>query len=157
RELQRTIRATVQDVRRLVHDLRPPALDELGLVAAIQELAATFQRHLLITVQAPPSLPPLPAAVEVAAYRIAQEALTNVVRHAQATHCAVTLSLGPDEQAPTALCLDIVDDGIGLPDGHSTGVGLLSMRERAEELGGACAIERRAEGGTAVHARLPLT
>ena len=154
RELQRTIRATVQDVRRLVHDLRPPALDELGLVGAIQALAATFQRHLLITVQAPPSLPPLPAAVEVAAYRIAQEALTNVVRHAEATHCTVRLSLEGD--APTALCLDILDDGVGLPDGHSTGVGLLSMRERAEELGGSCTVERGADGGTEVHARLPI-
>ena len=99
----------------------------------------------------PDDLQPLPAAVEVAAYRIATEALTNVVRHAQARHCTIWLCLAD------ALYLAVDDDGIGLPDGYRPGVGMASMRERAEELGGGCRIERRPEGGTRLIARLPLS
>jgi signal transduction histidine kinase len=161
--LQDDIRATVRDIRRLVYELRPPALDELGLVAAIRERAAQFSNphtanhesdtseSLLVQVEAPDSLPTLPAAVEVAAYRIIQEALTNVVRHAQARTCSVRLAL------TDALEVEIRDDGIGLPMGHQAGVGLLSMRERAAELGGACVIEKMNGTGTRVRARLPLS
>lgn len=144
--------AAISDIRQLVYDLRPPALDELGLVPAIREQAANYSQYgLNITVQAPERLPPLPAAVEVAAYRIAQEALTNVARHAQAKVCRVRLSLGGE------LELEITDDGIGLPEDRRAGVGLSSMRERAAELGGTCVVEPAGPaGGTRLLARLPL-
>ncbi|MDP9358222.1 MAG: sensor histidine kinase [Chloroflexota bacterium] len=142
----------ISDIRRLVYDLRPPALDELGLVPAIREQATSFSQHGLgVSVEAPEELPPLPAAVEVAAYRIVQEALTNVVRHATAHACHVTIALGEK------LELEITDDGIGLPEDRRTGVGLSSMRERAAELGGTLAVKRREPtGGTQVLACLPL-
>lgn len=104
-----------------------------------------------ITVEAPAGMPPLPAAVEVAAYRIAQEAVTNVVRHARADSCLVRLS--PEKGA---LELEVSDDGVSLPEDRAPGVGLHSMRERAEELGGACKVESTPSGGTSVLARLPL-
>jgi signal transduction histidine kinase len=161
-ELSADIRATVGEIRRLVYALRPPALDDLGLVAALRECAAQASRSLQevagsdygdgprVTVDAPDRLPSLPAAVEVAAYRIVQEALTNVVRHAQAHTCAVRLSLAETLQ------IEVSDDGMGLPTERQAGVGLLSMRERAAELGGSCVIERGAAGGTRVCARLPV-
>jgi signal transduction histidine kinase len=99
--------------------------------------------------------PPLPAAVEVAAYRIVQEALTNVVRHAHASECVVRLAL--DETVET-LRLEIRDDGRGLPSERGRGVGVASMRERAAELGGECVVESfSAVGGTRVRASLPCT
>jgi signal transduction histidine kinase len=158
--LRTAIRATVGEVRRLVYDLRPPALDELGLVGAIRERAARHQAaagDLRVTVDAPEPLPPLPAAVEVAAYRIVQEALTNVFRHARASACSIRLSCYDDR----ALEVEIMDDGVGLPHRPGRGVGLFSMRERAAELGGTCEIgpafpENRQRPGTRVRARLPL-
>ena len=99
---------------------------------------------------APDALPSLPAAVEVAAFRIALEALTNVVRHAHARTCHIRLEL------TDALQLEISDDGTGLPDSLRSGVGLTSMRERAAELGGECRIESDPAGGTRVLARLPV-
>jgi signal transduction histidine kinase len=140
----------IADIRRLVYDLRPPALDELGLLGALREQAARLDGGLRVTVDGPGRLPELPAAVEVAAYRIGLEALTNVVRHANARACTVRLS------ANGALELEIADDGGGLASDRRAGVGLGSMRERAEELGGICTIEPGAEGGTRVLARLPL-
>lgn len=159
--LQNDIRATVGDIRRLVYELRPPALDELGLIPAIRERAAQFsnaqqngagsapEARLLVHIEASENLPALSAAVEVAAYRIVQEALTNVARHAQAHTCAVRFSLNDE------LEIEISDDGIGLPQEHQAGVGLLSMRERAAELGGSCVIEKNSGSGTRVCARLP--
>jgi signal transduction histidine kinase len=150
-ELENDIDTAMSDIRRLVYDLRPPALDDLGLVAALRAHAAQYESSgLCLTLTAPDQLPPLPAAVEVACYRIAQEALTNVVRHAKAQNCTIRLTLNSD------LKLEIEDDGRGLPKDRKTGVGLSSMRERAEELGGTCVIEGRAEGGTRVIAKLPL-
>ncbi len=151
-QLKANVQDAMNDIRRLVYSLRPPALDELGLVTALREQVAQYHHAggLTVTVEAPASLPALPAAVEVAAYRIALEALTNVVRHAQARTCCIILTI-TDE-----LVLDIEDDGKGLPDRLKAGIGLLSMRERAAELGGTCIIEARPEGGMRVHARLPL-
>lgn len=146
----------VADVRRLVYALRPPALDDLGLVSALREQAAQYGYagpHITIEVQEP--LPPLPAAVEVAAYRIVQEALTNVLRHADARACTVHLALAGPSERP-ALRLEVRDDGRGLPVSGRTGVGTASMRERAEELGGTCEIASPAGGGTRVRAWLPL-
>jgi signal transduction histidine kinase len=149
----------VADIRQLVHELRPPALDELGLSGALQ--AHIVQMHgvnngLHISLETSPDpLPPLPAATEVAAYRITLEAVTNVIRHAQASQCRVRLKIENDAQ-PHYLTLYIVDDGIGLPGHTHTGVGLTSMRERAEELGGTCAIVRKDARGSEVVAKLPL-
>jgi signal transduction histidine kinase len=143
--------AATSDIRRLVYNLRPPALDDLGLLGAIRAQArqygyASLQLHL----QLPDALPPLPAAVEVGAYRIVQEALTNVVRHANARCCTVRLAVG------AALEVDITDDGDGLPGAVQAGVGLASLRERAAELGGSCDVEPGPAGGVRVRARLPL-
>lgn len=157
----------VVDIRRLVYGLRPPALDDLGLVAAIREQAANHGRlagqpaatrggranGLEFSVEAPDTLPPLPAAVEVAAYRIAQEAMTNVARHAGADLCRVRLSV---DAARNELRVEVSDDGAGLREDARAGVGMNSMRERAEELGGALAVEAAPGGGTRVLARLPL-
>ena len=158
-ELSDDIQATVGDIRRLVYDLRPPTLDELGLVGAIRERAAKYTSSnstdhaggLRITVTAPEHLPPLPAAVEVATYRITQEALTNVARHAHAHTCHIHLALDG------LLQLEIADDGIGLPSERRAGVGLSAMRERAIELGGTCVVEPAPQGGTRVLAYLPIT
>jgi signal transduction histidine kinase len=169
--LETDLNGVVGEIRRLVYNLRPPALDELGLVAAIRACAADYggrraTRHategteneddgedtgLAIIVEASDALPALPAAVEVAAYRIAQEALTNVVRHARASMCRVRLSLGDG-----LLEVEVHDDGVGIGPERQAGVGLASMLERAAELGGTCLIEARPGGGTWVLARLPL-
>jgi signal transduction histidine kinase len=136
----------------MVEGLRPPALDELGLSGAVEQLAdrLTVGTDLFVDVQiaGPPTLP---AAVEVAAYRVAQEALTNVVRHADAGSACVRLVVDA-----AALTVEIADDGIGLPAEAVAGVGLSSMRERAEEMGGSCRVEAGPGGGTRVVAVLPL-
>lgn len=153
-ELKAQMQNVLTDIRRIAYDLRPPALDELGLIGALKEHIASHNQvpgRLQITLEAPETPPPLPAAVEVAAYRIALEAITNVSRHAKARHCSVRLSLLGD------LCLEVIDDGGGLPDNVRAGVGMTSMRERAEELGGTCRTEALPQGGTQVMVRLPLS
>jgi signal transduction histidine kinase len=145
----------VGDIRRLVYELRPPALDELGLIGAIRECTERFscgdgEGGLRVSLHAPTRLPSLPAAVEVAALRIVQEAIANVARHSHARSCRVRLI------ANGALTVDVEDDGRGLPDEHRPGVGLTSMRERAAEVGGTCTISSEPGGGTHVHAMLPL-
>jgi len=154
-DVKADIRCTIDDIRRLVYGLRPPALDELGLVAALRECAQRFdsggQDCPTITMHAPQQLPALPAAVEVAAYWIVNEAVTNVVRHAQARRCELRLSFDG------ALCLAITDDGAGLPDGWRPGVGSSSMAERAAELGGSLTVgARQGCAGTEVRARIPV-
>jgi signal transduction histidine kinase len=151
-EVRDQTQETLAQIRRLVYDLRPPALDELGLLSALREQAASYQhQELQILIEAPECLPPLPAAVEVAAYRIAREALTNVVRHAQAKHCLLRLNL-----RDRVLTLQITDDGKGIAPLHHIGVGWLSMQERASELGGGCTITRGVSGGTTIQVSLPL-
>jgi signal transduction histidine kinase len=153
KELQTEIRATVGNIRRLVYDLRPPTLDELGLLAAVRERAAQYTNApdgVHITVDAPAELPALPAAVEVAAYRIVQEALENVSKHSQSHQCTIRFA------NHNGLEIEIMDDGIGLPPNITPGVGLRSMRERAEELGGSCVIDRCVSSGTRVLAHLPI-
>src|SRR5215211_3672978 len=150
-ELETNMEAAISDIRRLVYNLRPPALDELGLDGAIRESAAQYATNgLKISVDTPHTLPSLPAAVEVAAYRIVQEALTNVVRHAAASECVIRLGLDGE------LEVEITDDGVGLPEDRGAGIGLSSMRERAVELGGMCVVEPSLPEGTRVLARLPL-
>ena len=150
--------STVEEVRHLVYGLRPPALDELGLVAAIRDYVSGMdgKSTLRIEITSPPDgLPPLSAAVEVAAYRIILEALTNVIRYAKAQHCMIRFSLdqtGPDQ----FLQIEVQDDGIGLPDNRRAGVGTRSMRERAEELGGSFEIGSIKGNGTLVCVKVPL-
>ena len=149
-ELADRTRAAIADVRRIVYALRPPALDELGLIAAIRQSADVDGSGIDICVDAPEGLPALPAAVEVAAYRIAQEAVTNVVRHSGARNCRLSVTLEGG-----VLRLEVSDDGAGLSPNASAGVGLSSMRERAEELGGRLELETAVEGGTRIAALLP--
>lgn len=147
-------RDVVADIRRLVYELRPPALDQLGLAAAlaaaIEQIDGPGAPLFSLRVQ-PDPLPPLPAAVEVAAYFIAREAVTNVQRHAQARHGRVSFTA-----ADGSLTVTVVDDGVGMAEQRPSGVGLASMRERAEELGGRWQIESRPEAGTVMTAVLPL-
>ena len=151
-ELRQQIREVISDIRRVVYNLRPPALDELGMLPAIHEQAAQFSTEgLAVEVDAAETLPTLPAAIEVVIYRIVLEALTNVHRHAQARHCWITLHLGEE-----AFDVCVADDGIGMLDNKRAGVGVTSMRERVAELGGSIQIEPRAGGGTRVRSRIPL-
>jgi signal transduction histidine kinase len=152
-ELGDELRSAIADIRRLVYNLRPPALDDLGLAEALRRLAERYGsegEQLRVSVEAREDLPNLPAAVEVAVYRITQEALTNVARHAQARSCVVRLVVNDD------VALEIVDDGVGIPAERSAGVGLSSMHERASELGGSCVVQSVPKGGTQVLVRLPL-
>jgi len=149
--------STIQDVRRLVYQLRPPDLDEYGLVSALREyLHRVTPKGTAITLAAPEAAPALPAAVEVAAYRIVQEAVNNAVKHANAGAITVTLALLQTGEQPSSLRVEISDNGVGLPPGHPVGIGLHSMKERAEELGGAFLIRAGEEGGTLVAAQLPI-
>ncbi len=157
-ELLRVLRAetvtAIEEIRRLVYAMRPPALDELGLVPALRQQAAGLRsrggRPLEVRVETPQALPPLPAAVEVAAYRIVMEALTNVARHTTSTSAAVCLAARPE-----ALSVSVTDAAV--PGGAWTaGVGLTSMRERATELGGTLDAGPTAQGGR-VEALLPYS
>jgi signal transduction histidine kinase len=151
RELKSQIQEAIQDIRRLVYDLRPPALDQLGLIPALREFAAQHSANgLHIRIEAPETMPPLPAAVEVAAYRIALEAMTNTARHAHASQCLLRLEVGDD------LRLEIIDDGVGLPARPPSGVGLASIRERTAELGGEFRLKSTSRGGTHLMVQLPL-
>jgi len=155
-QLQAGLRETVGEVRRIVDGLRPAALDDLGLFTAVAELGHELvgAAGLDLTLDLPDTRPVLPAAVEVVAYRVAQEALTNVVRHSGATRCHVTASV-----SDRVLALDVRDDGAGTSaaavPGRGRGVGLHSMCERAGEIGGRVDV-RALPRGTLVSLRLPL-
>lgn len=150
--LRNDTRAAIADVRRIVDDLRPPALDELGLVEALRQRAEQLSFRAdgaSITVQvSADGLPALPAALEVAAYRIGTEALTNVVKHSRATSAVLALRCG------TELEIEVTDDGP--PNGAwRPGVGLQAMRERVAELGGQFEAGPSPTGGK-VRASFPL-
>ena len=140
----------VGDVRRLAYDLRPPALDELGLAGALRQHVGDLDTPQ-VTVSTSGDLGALPAAVETAAYRIAVEAVVNTVRHARASSCKVHLGV-----QDSRLEVRVVDDGVGLPPDVGAGVGITAMRERAAELGGHVEVEPGSRGGTTVVAALPL-
>jgi signal transduction histidine kinase len=161
-QIETDIESTLADLRRIVYDLRPPALDQLGLAGALRAYAVACEsgevgdtdRDLTVHVEMPEVLPPLPAAVEVAAYHIGREAMANVVHHARARACTVRLAEGKGDSGRLVLSID--DDGVGLAEGMPAGVGLTSMRERAAELGGTCSVESGPGTGTRVTAVLPL-
>ena len=151
-------RGDISEIRRLVEGLRPPALDQLGLVSALQQRAADQAfgvreggGQLRWTVVADDQVEPLPAAVEVAAYRIVVEAVNNALRHSGAASCEVSLA-----REDGMLAVRVRDDGVGMAENPGVGVGLTSMRERAEELGGTCTITSERGAGMVVEARLPI-
>lgn len=152
-DLVAQLQASTADIRRLVYDLRPPALDDLGLPEALRTFltrAGTGDVELRLDV--PDPLPQLSAAAEVVIYRIVLEAVTNVLRHARATTCAVAI-VAEDG----GVVVDVVDDGIGITSDITEGVGLRSMRERAGELGGSCSVTSSPGSGTRVRVTLPRT
>jgi signal transduction histidine kinase len=148
-QIEKGIATALEDIRRLVYNLRPPALDELGLPRALQQDAP---RHLGLEIvfKLPPEVRELPAAVEVAVYRIVQEALTNVVRHSHATRAVVAVTIDQE------IRITISDDGRGMPENYIPGVGLNSMRDRAEELGGSFWVTSQKETGTSIEVSLPI-
>lgn len=153
-KLKAETQRAVTDVRRIVYGLRPPALDDFGLIGSLREEVGRLQYEapaLTVTLDAPDNeAPDLPAATEVACYRIVTEALTNITRHALATKCTVRIRL--DDQD---LDVEVRDDGVGLPEGWRAGVGITSMRERVAELGGEIVIEPALPHGTRINARMP--
>jgi signal transduction histidine kinase len=153
---------TVAEIRRLVYALRPPELDELGLAGAVSEytnglnVSKDSGTSFELSIQPPgEELKQLPAAVEVAAYRIATEALTNVTRHSHARYCTISFKLGGSSNGKELL-LEIADDGIGFKENGKAGIGLNSMYERAEEVGGELQIESVVDQGTRISAAFPL-
>ena len=151
-EAKSTVRRALDEVRRISSELRPEMLEHLGLVSALTDLTSTFGRvsNIQIERRFDQALPKLAPETELAIYRIAQESLTNIARHAQATHVTITL-----ERAGDSVVLNVADDGRGFdgpPDEHG---GLRSMRERALLIEGALAIKPAPEGGVEVRLEVP--
>jgi signal transduction histidine kinase len=154
--METEVKGSLADVKRLVADLHPTTLEELGLAEALRQYADTVTQRsegtLKVKVELAGPLPTLPAAAEVAAYRIVLEAVTNVARHAQASLCTVAVSA-----IDGRLGLTVTDDGRGMPPlGQAPGLGLRSMAERAAELGGECTVGAAGDRGTRVAAAIPL-
>jgi signal transduction histidine kinase len=152
-ELQTGIEGTLTNIRQLVYELRPPLLDQMGLNGAVSDFVSQLNGGSggIITLHLPLQLPPLNAAVEVAAFRIMQTSLDNVIKHAEATTCDARLTM-----TDSHLQIEIIDNGIGITEKYRAGVGLTSMRERAEELGGTFAIAPIQPHGTRLSVSLPL-
>jgi two-component system, NarL family, sensor kinase len=150
--------AAITDIRRLVNGLRPPALDDLGLIGSLRQQTDRLAQRpdgssVAVCLNTPEPLPPLPAAVEVAAYRIITEAMTNAARHSGATRIDVCLAVAEGD----GLRIEVRDDGRVPGPGWQPGFGLTSMRERAAELGGTCQAGPDPAGGGRVIAALPLS
>lgn len=150
------VRSTLQDVRQLAVELRPKALDDFGLVPALERLTQSFAEQTGIAVAFQAALPGgrLPAEIETALYRIVQESLTNIVKHARASSVSVVLTKKHD-----SVTVIVEDDGVGFEPGRvrEGGLGLLGTRERVSLLGGRVAIESRPGAGTTFVAEVPLT
>jgi signal transduction histidine kinase len=154
-EVRDLVRSTLQDVRQLAVELRPTALDDFGLVAALERLTANFSESTRIAVEFQANLPQrLTPELETALYRIVQEALTNIVKHARAQRVSVVVA-----RKPGSVMAVIEDDGIGFDAGsaRSDGLGLVGMKERVALLGGRLAIETSPDAGTTLLAEVPLT
>jgi two-component system sensor histidine kinase UhpB len=151
-EAQEVVKASLDDVRRLAQELRPEALDHLGLASALDNLANTFAQRtsLRVTRHLEHDLQPIDPAVELVVYRVAQESLTNIARHSRAHE--VLLSL---ERGNGSIVLRVVDDGQGLPPDHAEGGGLRGIRERALIVGGAAAIKPGPDSGVEVRLEVP--
>jgi two-component system sensor histidine kinase UhpB len=151
-QARQAVRRALDEVRRISSELRPEMLEHLGLVSALTELSTSFARVSGIRVRHdfPASLPKLAPEVELAAYRIAQESLTNVARHSEASRVTITLEPGDD-----SVVLRVVDDGRGLDDIPEEHGGLRSMRERALLVEGALAIKDGIHGGVEVRLEVP--
>ena len=147
--IQDEVDITVGEVRRIVDGLRPAVLDDTGLAGALRRHADGISSQVQVEVDVP-ELPHLPAQVETAAYRIAQEAVTNVIRHTDAQHAQVSVGV-----AGGSLSVRVVDDGAGIEQTSPDGVGLASMRQRAESLGGSFALAS-SRAGTTVTAIIPF-
>jgi signal transduction histidine kinase len=150
-DLQTGIEGTLVSIRQLVYELRPPLLDQMGVVGAIRDFVNQHEGGGLVNLHLPQTLPALNAAVEVAAFRIMQTGIDNVIKHAQASVCDMQLKATAD-----TLCIEITDNGVGIAEDYRAGVGLTSMRERAEELGGTFAIGPIQPRGTRLLVTLPL-
>jgi len=155
-EMAQLADTTLQSVRRISSELRPVILDELGLGATIQWQADEFGARTNIELRVDNALAgqPIDRTVSTAAFRIFQEALTNIARHADATHVDVRLRATEGN-----LIMEVADDGVGLPEtfrGSQQSLGLVSMRERARRLGGDCIVMRREPRGTLVVLSVPL-
>jgi two-component system sensor histidine kinase UhpB len=155
-ETKEAVRQALDEVRRIARELRPEMLEQLGLVSALTELSRKFAESSGVVVERrfATDLPPLSEDAELAVYRVAQESLTNVARHAEAGRVEIALQPGHD-----SVVLSVVDDGRGIPvpdqfsrNGHG---GLRGMRERALLVGGALAIKRSSEGGVEVRLEVP--
>ena len=153
-EARQSVRRALDEVRRISSELRPEMLEHLGLVSALTELATTFARVAGVRVERDfaTSLPKLAPEVELAVYRIAQESLTNIVRHAEASRVTITLDSSHD-----SVVLRVVDDGRGFGGDPVEHGGLRSMRERALLVGGALAIKDAPEGGVEIRLEVPAT
>jgi two-component system, NarL family, sensor histidine kinase UhpB len=154
-DAKRVVRRALDEVRRISSELRPEMLEQLGLVSALTELTTTFARVSGIRVerQFDPTLPDLGPDTELAVYRIAQESLTNVARHAEASRVRISLERGLD-----SVVLRVVDDGHGFDGGAADEHGgLRSMRERALLVDGALAIKASVAGGVEVRLEIPAT
>jgi signal transduction histidine kinase len=155
-EVRDLVRATLQDVRQLAVELRPKALDDFGLVAALERLTESFGEQTGIAVEFVPAMPEgrLTPEIETALYRIVQESLTNIVKHARAERVSVVLTRKAD-----SVSVVVEDDGVGFEPGRARedGLGLLGMRERVGLLGGRLAVESRPGAGTTFVAEVPLT
>lgn len=152
KSLQTQANDAIQDIRRLVYNLRPPALDDLGLVEALKQSISRYESNELQIEFEIADIPSnLPAAIETAIFRIVQEALTNVVRHSGATFCTINLY-----QLSQHIYIEVEDNGHGLPSDYQSGIGLQTMRERAVELNGETVFQTLANGGTLVKTILPI-
>lgn len=151
-EAQQVVKASLEDVRRLARELRPELLDHLGLASALGNLASGFEQrtHVRVRRQLERDLPRLDPRVELVVYRVAQESLTNVARHARATEVLLSLERGND-----SVVLRVVDNGRGFDPGHAEGGGLRGIRERALIVGGAAAIRPGPGGGVEVRLEAP--
>ena len=154
-EMRHRLTEVEQELRRLSHELRPPMLDELGLIPALDFMAQGVSKrsgiHIAVQGRIPERLPPL---AEIALYRSVQEALTNVTKHAQARRVTISLRQQRRDKITTILC-SVKDDGIGLKTGATRGLGLLGMRERIHALGGSFEINSAAGLGTELLFAIP--